>query len=683
MMKPFRFWVQTVLPLVYDDSLSYYELLNKVIKYINDFIKQENQFAEVIEEYTAKVDEIKAYVEGYFDSTDFKQTVEEALDKMAEDGELDAIIRPVLDALAADINQRVSDVEEEVSGYSEQISGAVTAAGNAETAVGELEGRVDDLEAQIGGSGEVWKLAAVSGSWQETVGQNTVTRRLGNALYLYKGNKAILFDGGNQYSGAFLMSSLRAHGVDTISAIVVSHYHADHIAGLDGILANYKSAGNPNGFDFSECVMFRPHTNIVWGLMQNMPVDYSAVKTRIDNEAVAAGCSFVDPTENQSAEIDNIKLVFNNLSSDKFSQYYSVYTDEDLLNSGHTQYNNFCMTCSVYIGNNKVLIPSDIQPEAQALNRGVVSGATVYVVEHHGLDLKTDPTYLGGISAVISVVCAYGNNFDNAIRLKYPTFNRCSSVGSLYSTRDREVVVNISTYGVSCESDAAYAYPDYAFQNVLSVGTQLVAGADFNALTTPGIYTVQNRDMLALMSNYPEEAKSGGKLLVMAGSTSGAINQYYLCSNRVTPVICCRCFAVGDDSGWRPWKILRASRYDYHDIVDSDMKLGLGVEDNTESNYQSRAWVQNGVFNVNMGIIVPPSTDVAKDAYFIEIPIDLPNGYWTNFIMVSDTGEVVSCTGRVYSGGRFMAWANSAFGNSSTENTKMYRVNFCANVYTD
>ena len=32
----FRFWCQTVLPLVYDDSLSYYELLNKVVNYLNN-----------------------------------------------------------------------------------------------------------------------------------------------------------------------------------------------------------------------------------------------------------------------------------------------------------------------------------------------------------------------------------------------------------------------------------------------------------------------------------------------------------------------------------------------------------------------------------------------------------------------------------------------------------------------
>lgn len=35
----FRFWCQKVLPQVYDDSLSYYEVLNKVVVYLNDVIE--------------------------------------------------------------------------------------------------------------------------------------------------------------------------------------------------------------------------------------------------------------------------------------------------------------------------------------------------------------------------------------------------------------------------------------------------------------------------------------------------------------------------------------------------------------------------------------------------------------------------------------------------------------------
>lgn len=47
MLKYFKFWTQNVLPLVYDDSLSYYEVLckisaklNEVIKFVNDNIKE-------------------------------------------------------------------------------------------------------------------------------------------------------------------------------------------------------------------------------------------------------------------------------------------------------------------------------------------------------------------------------------------------------------------------------------------------------------------------------------------------------------------------------------------------------------------------------------------------------------------------------------------------------------------
>lgn len=35
----FRFWCYNVLPLVYDDSLSYYEILCKMVSYINNLIE--------------------------------------------------------------------------------------------------------------------------------------------------------------------------------------------------------------------------------------------------------------------------------------------------------------------------------------------------------------------------------------------------------------------------------------------------------------------------------------------------------------------------------------------------------------------------------------------------------------------------------------------------------------------
>lgn len=40
-----RYWCQMVLPAVYDDSLSYYELVAKVVKKLNEVIESNNQLA--------------------------------------------------------------------------------------------------------------------------------------------------------------------------------------------------------------------------------------------------------------------------------------------------------------------------------------------------------------------------------------------------------------------------------------------------------------------------------------------------------------------------------------------------------------------------------------------------------------------------------------------------------------
>lgn len=47
-LKHFRFWCQSVLPLVYDDSLSYYEVLCKVVDYINKLIDSDREIVEDI-----------------------------------------------------------------------------------------------------------------------------------------------------------------------------------------------------------------------------------------------------------------------------------------------------------------------------------------------------------------------------------------------------------------------------------------------------------------------------------------------------------------------------------------------------------------------------------------------------------------------------------------------------------
>lgn len=43
-VRPFHFWSQKVIPLVYDESLSYYEVLGKVVQKLNELIEYTENF---------------------------------------------------------------------------------------------------------------------------------------------------------------------------------------------------------------------------------------------------------------------------------------------------------------------------------------------------------------------------------------------------------------------------------------------------------------------------------------------------------------------------------------------------------------------------------------------------------------------------------------------------------------
>lgn len=64
-LRHFRFWCQKVLPLVYDNSLSYYEVLCKVVKYINDLIDSDKEIIKDIDSIKALLTEVEEFMENY------------------------------------------------------------------------------------------------------------------------------------------------------------------------------------------------------------------------------------------------------------------------------------------------------------------------------------------------------------------------------------------------------------------------------------------------------------------------------------------------------------------------------------------------------------------------------------------------------------------------------------------
>ena len=93
----FRFYCQKVLPLVYDTSLSYYEVLCKVVDYLNKTMETVNDLSDEFNNLKTSFDELKEYIDGqiadvyvYIDAKLSKYT-DEYFDKLIEEKFLEMI----------------------------------------------------------------------------------------------------------------------------------------------------------------------------------------------------------------------------------------------------------------------------------------------------------------------------------------------------------------------------------------------------------------------------------------------------------------------------------------------------------------------------------------------------------------------------------------------------------------
>lgn len=64
-LDAFRFWCQKVLPLVYDDSLSYYEVLCKVVDYINHLIENDKIISSELEQLKAELKQVQDWIDNF------------------------------------------------------------------------------------------------------------------------------------------------------------------------------------------------------------------------------------------------------------------------------------------------------------------------------------------------------------------------------------------------------------------------------------------------------------------------------------------------------------------------------------------------------------------------------------------------------------------------------------------
>lgn len=107
----FRYFCQKVLPAVYDDSLSYYELLCKLTAKINEVIVANEDELEAIKELQDLYVELKNYIDSYFKNLDLQKEIDIKLDEMGANGELSEYISMYLSTLSTFAFKNVAEMK--------------------------------------------------------------------------------------------------------------------------------------------------------------------------------------------------------------------------------------------------------------------------------------------------------------------------------------------------------------------------------------------------------------------------------------------------------------------------------------------------------------------------------------------------------------------------------------------
>ena len=99
--KPFVNYMQKVIPLAFNESLSYYEQLCLILKYIkNEITPSLNTLIDEYSDLVNSVEKLQNYIDDYFNSEDFNNKITTAIDTklnaMANSGELENIITAYL-----------------------------------------------------------------------------------------------------------------------------------------------------------------------------------------------------------------------------------------------------------------------------------------------------------------------------------------------------------------------------------------------------------------------------------------------------------------------------------------------------------------------------------------------------------------------------------------------------------
>ena len=120
-LTPFKRAVIQQFPFIEQDfdALTNYGLLCKIVEYLNNLLDSQNEANEQTVALTNAFNELKDYVDNYFENLDVQEEINHVLDRMAKNGQLYEIIKPFVSDI---IEPKLEEQDEKLEQYNQRIT---------------------------------------------------------------------------------------------------------------------------------------------------------------------------------------------------------------------------------------------------------------------------------------------------------------------------------------------------------------------------------------------------------------------------------------------------------------------------------------------------------------------------------------------------------------------------------
>ena len=455
------------LPASYVDSMSYYECLLWLIKYLQEeVIPTVNNNSEAVTELQQLFIELKSYVDNYFDNLDVQEEINNKLDEMVEDGSLEEILRDVLAKSKCNLHYIRTHKDNNVSGNNTVIN-------------------TDD------------------------------------------GN--VIIDFGFDTTGNDIIGYLASKEITTFKYAIITHYHGDHVGGAncEGLLNILDSPI----LDFSECTFYLPALpnaeSFIGSEIDTITTRYNTIIAKLESLDI----NYVIAQENDELTInDKIKLKILNASETLWTNYYDVtWVSNGSYEGEGTNYNNFSLVIELENLNNYALFPGDIENKAEEVIFPYLRGNyNIYTAEHHGADDTTYKKYLYKVKPSDFYVVPQNSVIHYYKQTN--SYMRLEGVHTLGTVTSEDVIVYTDGYSCNAyskygEIDLVINKNEINLGlNISDLNEEISSNADLDDYTKPGLYRSPSGAVTNSLTNCPLTA-TGFKLEVEYTSNANFIRQ--------------------------------------------------------------------------------------------------------------------------------------------------------------